>query len=159
MQVGIYYPTRTECFITPNEAEKCVIKGITTRAYKKAGKGVVRHKSLLTSVLLELGHVLRTEVRRVAVFLQNFNQMTELSTILVTFNWSRLYSEFTTRCPLLLKLLMITLPAHKRANLHYCVCLVISMLAKATNERAALVQTLLSLILLYGHASSQVNFD
>ena len=38
-----------------------------------------------------------------------------------------------------------------------CLCVVVAMLAKAKNKNAHLVQLLLSLVLLYGHSSSQVS--
>ena len=102
-----------------------------------------------------IGSLLREEVHRVALYLSSARPSQE--EIFMTFSWSKLYQEFQRRCPQLLHILSLALPPQKRTKVHPCLCIIIAILAKAKNKNAHLVQILLSLVLLYGHTSSQVS--
>ena len=51
MQVGIYYPSKVEYFVPPSGPEKQLIKGVTTAAYTKVAKGVLKHNRILQHVM------------------------------------------------------------------------------------------------------------
>ena len=154
IQVGIYYPSRVQYYLPPSGAEKKVIKGITTASYSKVGKGVVMHKQMLRHVLQAIGHVLQDEAYKVASYMASVRPANE--PIFMAFSWANLHRQFQMRCPNLLRILSLALPSQKRSSLYPCLCVIIAILAKANNKKADLVQLLLSLVLLYGHASSQV---
>ena len=155
MQVGIYYPSRVEYFVPPSGPEKQVIKGVTTAAYKKVAKGVLRHNRILQHVMKAISTVLRVELHRVATYFASVKP--SHGDVFMTFTWSSLFEELKKRCPQLIRILTLVLPPRRRAQVYPCLCVVVAMLAKAKNKNAHLVQLLLSLVLLYGHSSSQVS--
>ena len=77
MQVGIHYPSKVEYFVPPSGPEyfvppsgpeKQLIKGVTTAAYTKVVKGVLRHKRIIQNVLEAISNVLREELHQVATY-------------------------------------------------------------------------------------------
>lgn len=142
-------------YAPPDEAEKQIIKGVTTKAYLKVGKWMTKHRSLLPSTIIALGRVVRAEVKIAATYLQVFGQSSS-SNALLAFNWADLHQQLKCKCPHLVQLLLLMLPPRKRATMTHFVYFLVSMLTKATNKDASLVQSMVSLLLLYGHASSQV---
>ena len=158
MQVGIRYPSRTVYYTPPEEAEKQIIKGISTKAYLKVGKWVTKHKSLLPSTVTALGRVLRAEIKAAAAHLRVL-WLSSSSNTLSAFNWADLHQQLRSKCPRLLQMLLAILPPRKRARMNHFMCFLVSMLAKATNKKASLVQSLISLLLLYGHASTQASIQ
>lgn len=68
-----------------------------------------------------------------------------------------LRDDLTQHCSLLHKFLQLCVTQKKRERAGGVLSLIIAMLAKMTNQRSRLVQTVLSLILLAGHATKQVS--
>ena len=155
MQVGIYYPSRVEYFVPTTGPEKQLIKGVTTAAYTKVAKGVIRHNRIMQHVIKAIGNVLREELHQVAAYFASVKP--SCGDAFMTFSWSSLFEELKKQCPQMIRILSLVLPPRKRTQVYPCLCVVIAMLAKAKNKNANLVQLLLSLVLLYGHSSSQVS--
>ena len=155
MQVGLYYPSRVEYFVPPSGPEKQLIKGVTTAAYTKVAKGVLRHRRIMQHVMKAISNVLREELHQVATYFASVKP--SCGDAFMTFSWSSLFEELKKRCPHFIRILSLVLPSRKRTEVYPSLCVVIAMLAKAKNKNAHLVQLILSLVLLYGHSSSQVS--
>ena len=76
---------------------------------------------------------------------------------LIAFDWMEAFQKLKTICPILVEILHGTMPSHKREHLQSSVCLILAILGKIQNKNSFVIQNILSLILLIGHASAQVS--
>ena len=117
----------------------------------------MKHPQLKKQVCSELGRAFCAELKQATA--QDSNSLikkTDMDTI-STFNWETLQDDLKQHCRQLLQFLHLFVPHNKRKRVGGVMSLIVAMLARLTNQRARLVQTVVSLILLAGHATKQVS--
>ena len=144
-------------YVTPILQDRKVIKAVSRKNYRTAAKSILAHPQLSKFVTSELAQGFRTELKKVtANGSTSVVNRTDVATVR-SFSWEMLRDDLTQHCSLLHKFLQLCVPQKKRECAGGVLSLFIAMLAKMTNQRSRLVQTVLSLILLAGHATKQVS--
>lgn len=116
------------------------------------------HPQLKNLVKTERGRAFRSEFKKATADSSNSILNRSDAVSIRSFSWEMLKADLTQHCNLLLKFLQLCVPQSKRERAGGVLSLIIAMLAKFTNQRARLVQTVISLVLLAGHATKQVGY-
>lgn len=116
------------------------------------------HPQLKNLVKIELGRAIRVELKKATASGSNSIINSTDAVSIRSFSWEKLKADLTQHCDLLLKFLQLCVPQSKCEQASGVLSLIIAMLAKFTNQRARLVQTVISLVLLSGHATKQVGY-
>jgi hypothetical protein len=72
------------------------------------------------------------------------------------FSWTGILTDITGTAPMLLAFLESVMPKHKKDTLMPCICLIVTMIAKARNKQLNILQQLISVVLYAGHVTKQV---
>lgn len=135
-----------------------VIKALARKNYHAAGRHIMGHPQLKKLVQSELGRLLRSELKEAtSVGSTSVINRADAASIR-SFSWEALKDDLALHCKQLLNFLQLCVPQHKREQAGGVLSMIIAMLAKFTNQRARLVQTVLSLVLMSGHATKQVGY-
>ena len=150
------YPSRP-LFCTPILLDRDIIKAVACKNYQSAAKHLLEHPQIRAFTTAEIGHEIRNELKQAtgASSMSVINSRDARS--LKSFSWEKLKSDLVQNCGKLFRFLQLCIPKKKRDISDGVISLIIAMLAKRTNQRARFVETVLSLMLLSGHATNQVN--
>ena len=118
----------------------------------RSPRGLISMQRLLLAAVRDLSKLLSGEVQRVAAYIAS--EVPRISRTLLNFRWTNLQQQLESQCPHLLTFLGLIQQWRDKQQL--LLLLIVAMLAKARNKHAHLIQLLISLVLLYGHASSEV---
>ena len=127
------------------------------KKYHTAAKHIFGHHELRGIVIAELGRHIRAELRKATGDNSEsiINQHNAGS--LQSFSWESLETDLSKNCVQLHNFLQLCVPKRKLMNSRGMLSLIIAMLAKFTNQKVRYVETILSLMLLSGHATNEVS--
>ena len=109
------------------------------------------------TVYKAIGMDIRRQLKRLTATTSSSMIKQSDATAIRTFSWDVLFTDLQSHSKHLCDFLLLMVPGKKRESAKSMVSLIVAMLAKMTNQKAALVQSVISLILFAGHASSQVS--
>lgn len=109
-----------------------------------------------STVIKSLQPLLRAECQAAGRYFASTIDGSKAAT-LIAFDWMETFQKLRMISPILVKLLNGAMPSRKRNRLQSSVCLILGILGKIQNKNAFLIQNIISLILLIGHASAQVS--
>lgn len=156
MQVLIKYPSKP-VYCTPLVYDRDIIKSLVQKHYHAAAKHVLEHRQLRGLVIAELGQQMRMELKKATGCSSDSLITRHDARSLQSFAWASLESDLIQHCGQLHGFLQLCVPRRKRKQARGILSLVIAMLGKFANQKARYVETVLSLMLLSGHATSQVS--
>ena len=154
----IQYPSRP-VFCTPILLDRDIIKSVARKNYLATAKHILKHCQLRALITAALGREIRNELKQATGANSTSVINNRDAQSLRSFSWENLKSDLAQNCGKLFNILQLCIPQRKRDISNGIVCLIIAMLAKRTNQRARYMETVLSLMLLSGHATNQVSAD
>ena len=151
----IKYPSRP-VFVTPILLDRDIIKSVARKNYQAAAKHILEYCQLRGFITAALGQEIHNELKQ-ATGANSTSVITNRDAhTLTSFSWENLTNDLAKNCGKLFNILQLCIPQRKRDISNGVICLIIAMLAKQTNQRARYMETVLSLMLLSGHATNQV---
>lgn len=156
VQVLIKYPTKP-VYCTPLVYNRDIIKSLACKHYQSAAKHVLDHHHLRKLVIAELSQHMRKELGKATGSSSDSLITRHDAHSLQSFSWGNLENDLIQHCGQLHEFLKLCVPKQKRNQARGILSLIIAMLGKLTNQKARFVETVISLILLSGHATSQVS--
>ena len=121
-----------------------MIKALSRKNYHAAARHIITHPKLKSLVNSALGRVFRNELKKATSSDSNSIINRTDAVCIRSFSWETLKADLSLHCNMLLEFLQLCVPQHKREQAGGVLSLIIAMLAKFTNQRARLVQTVLS---------------
>ena len=156
IQVLIKY-TSKPVYCTPLMYDRDIIKSLAHKHYYAAAKHILDHRQLRKLVIAELGQHMRNELKKATGSSSDSLITRHDVQSLQSFSWVNLEADLIQHCGQLHDFLRLCVPKQKRNQARGILSLIIAMLGKFTNQKARFVETVISLMLLSGHATSQVS--
>lgn len=142
---------------TPAKLERDIIKALSCKRFVAAAAKIMQHSFMRATVYKAIGMDIRRQLKRLTATTSSSMIKQSDATAIRTFSWDVLFTDLQSHSKHLCDFLLLMVPGKKRESAKSMVSLIVAMLAKMTNQKAALVQSVISLILFAGHASSQVS--
>ncbi len=138
-------------------------KNLARKRFQAFAKAVLRHPQLSRTMLQEVANKVRTECANLGSTKEPSVLRKKTRTDITKFNWHDVVSELEVRAPTFLLLLTAACDRHwsrkTKSISPSCLpalCMAGSVLMKCRNKHMSAMQTIISLLLNAGHASSQV---
>ncbi len=147
-----------------DESLGAVGKNLARKRFQAFAKAVLRHPQLSKSMLLEVANKVRTECANLGSTKNPSLLLRKSRSEITKFGWEHLVSEWEERAPVFF--LLLTAACDKQWNRRHqtispsCIpalCMAGGIVLKTRNKHMSVVQTIISLLLNAGHASSQVS--
>ena len=121
-------------------------------------KFALKDPSMKSEVISKVGDSMRKELKSFCSNTFNSVLVETSQAALEYFSWESMWQEMAKATPVIMSLFSTCL-SHQadKAKLKPIICMCTAILAKSRNPKLCLVQSIISLILLAGHASKQVS--
>lgn len=142
---------------TPAKLERDIIKALSCKRFVAAAGKIMQHSLMRATVYKAIGMDSRRQLKRITAATSSSMIMQSDPAAIRAFSWDELFTNMQSHSKHICEFLLLMLPRQKRERAKSMVSLIVAMLAKMTNQKAGLVQSVISLLLFAGHASSQVS--
>ena len=151
-QVQVAYPSRSKSFVlTPSR--RSLGKALGRGSRQTLAKYAIHDARIRAHLVNCLKKSVKSEIKALcskSVLLQKGKDS------MCSFRWEQLQTDLHDKAPVLSGLLHACIPSTSKCNPAAIVGMCVSILAKARQPTACLVQRVVSLVLYAGHASKQV---